>query len=106
MVLSNVEEKPSIRFRSYQSLRTGERSKNGRWAVCLRNIYKAQFLMCFLQGLVLLTAIYETRGDEEGEEVDSIDVTLALQTQVRDSQLTIPGGRSKVCIYFGREELD
>jgi len=45
-------------------------------------------------GLVLLTAIYETSG-EEGEEVVLVDVTVALQAQVRDSQLTIPGGRSK-----------
>ncbi|KAF8512661.1 hypothetical protein BU17DRAFT_53907 [Hysterangium stoloniferum] len=49
-------------------------------------------------GLVLLAGTYIASGDEDSSEDDSslsVDVTVALQAQVHDSQLMIPGGRSK-----------
>ncbi|GJJ10527.1 hypothetical protein Clacol_004753 [Clathrus columnatus] len=45
-------------------------------------------------GLVILKGTY-IAGGEEDEEMLSIDVTVPLQVQVHDSQLIIPGGRSK-----------
>jgi len=53
---------------------------------------------------VLLTATYETSGDDiEDEDRAVVDVTVPLQAQVRDSQLMIPGGRSKVRYVVGGE---
>jgi len=49
-------------------------------------------------GLVILAGTYVASGEEDSEEDDgtlSVDVAVALQAQVHDSQLLIPGGRSK-----------
>lgn len=60
----------------------------------------------FITGLVILSATYTASG-EDGESPISIDVTVALQAQVHNSQLLIPGGRSKVrkLISLMRREL-
>ncbi|KAF8488061.1 hypothetical protein JB92DRAFT_3018242 [Gautieria morchelliformis] len=48
-------------------------------------------------GLVILIARYTASG-EDGESPISIDVTVPLQAQVHNSQLVIPGGRSKATL--------
>ena len=49
----------------------------------------------FIIGLVILAGTYTASG-EDGESPIFIDVTVPLQAQVHNSQLMIPGGRSKV----------
>lgn len=47
-------------------------------------------------GLVITRALYGNMDKED----EMIDVTLVIQTLVNDSRLTIPGGHSKVMIYY------
>ena len=57
--------------------------------------------MVFLLGLVIEEAIYGPSDEDEETKDLVVDVTVAMQALVNNSQLHIPARRSKVGSAFG-----
>ncbi|KIJ39007.1 hypothetical protein M422DRAFT_32881 [Sphaerobolus stellatus SS14] len=87
----------SQKMRELQRKDTEQRRKEAQETVTMlsRQAHRQTEREREIGGLVLLTATYQTSGEDDNEENVAIDVTIPLQAQVRDSQLMIPGGRSK-----------